>query len=1237
MKNASRHIVLLLAVLALAALIRFRGLADFGPTPGDDAGYLNQVKTEYASLRPLLSRLPPRYDTLAPVLVANKLTQRTYRARAFTSMAKPLFILKLAAIEGFWGLDLYRFHLSLAAVGLLSVLVVYLIGRRIFNPAAGLIAAFLLALSPWAVRYSTYGVPTVHSAFWLLLAFLAIVSRRFRPCLAGVLVSVAVMFNPTVAGPAFLLGALAAARWWRESAAGGGLSRGKLFRGWGCLAAGAAAVPLLWEAGNYWYSVVGKIPYRTFWAALGETSRDNLLHALNHPIDPIFWLRVLNVTETPLLLLLWLAGMAWLIVFSRRLPRARRFGPLSLLAVTAGVIVVSTWSGITQCARHYFFAWPIGLVAIGGMLSSWWERGRRGAESGGEGGGKPSRVWFAPVLIVLVLAGAAAAASFRLATYRRSRLGDLQLRRWLAEEEPGTVVTFANQPPTMWPELERFHNWDNLARLEVTSPPSFVAYGDYLGITRVIRDYPGPLFPVAQACRKTEREVFRVGTHLSDPAFLYENEDYYWGFVRQRKEPFDPDLRVIPVSALLEFRDRLDLPEDAIVKAWRHPQIGLTHNVYWPFVNISVHSYRSPWPAFWLAAAFAALAIFFSRPNPLPLREIWARHKIVFILAGVLAVAFYFRAYGLSRFTQMGGDDVEYRVYVQRGSSFPAVLDKGAAAPIYLTALLTRMDVNVTITSFAKPLFVLERVLLHYLVGTTIQSIHYLTLFHGLLAVALVFLVGRRFGGNAVGLISAGLWAVSPWAMTYSTWGIHLSGGLVLLCLALLFYFRHLDSGSRTGIFLAGLFLSAGAIYSSSNLWPVACLIFIDLVFRLWRLAIGPDRSAVFGRGGLFAVGLILPFIAWEGVSLLAAAGLQQEWIPYPVLLHSTIRDNLGHAAALPIDPLFFWRHLLVSEGWLVGAGLTAAFLYALYLTVRRRAPRKVVILTAWFFSVAVAMNFTGGAQVIRHFFPAWLPLTLLGGWLAARLLRRLPFPPVRLLPLTLLILVPGWRRAQLFRLARWAPDRVSQWADNNYVEDRTATLRSQNLELWPGLQPIGSWRELENLARQVPPGVMMYSDYIELAHGSWIYARPEYFEIAETARRMPDELFRTPSYLRYRPALFENEFYYWGLFRNDPEFFDPDIRVLALSPLLRTWREIEADPEALEEFRAPTRREPPALVPARRDQIYRPFMEPPSVPGSYRIHLAASLFAFLLLSLLQREGQSVHICKNEDGEPSEM
>jgi 4-amino-4-deoxy-L-arabinose transferase-like glycosyltransferase len=95
-----------------------------------------------------------------------------YRWGRVTGLYPPLDQLPLTThlfttVPGFfvWG------RLVTVVVGSLTVLVVYLLGKRLWSRTAGLVAALWLAVLPFHMRHSQYVTTDVPSALWVLLTF----------------------------------------------------------------------------------------------------------------------------------------------------------------------------------------------------------------------------------------------------------------------------------------------------------------------------------------------------------------------------------------------------------------------------------------------------------------------------------------------------------------------------------------------------------------------------------------------------------------------------------------------------------------------------------------------------------------------------------------------------------------------------------------------------------------------------------------------------------------------------------------------------------------------------------------------------------------------------------------------------------------------------------------------------------------------------------------------------------
>jgi len=97
---------------------------------------------------------------------------------------------------------------------------------------------------------------------------------------------------------------------------------------------------------------------------------------------------------------------------------------------------------------------------------------------------------------------------------------------------------------------------------------------------------------------------------------------------------------------------------------------------------------------------------------------------------------------------------------------------------------------------------------------------------------------------------------------------------------------------------------------------------------------------------------------------------------------------------------------------------------------------------------------------------------------------------------------------------------------------------------------------------------------------------------MAETFRRFEDIAFTTDSYLSYKPMLYENEFYYWGLYRHPSPYFDPRIKVMPAGQAREADRKFREDEEARQQLNRRLEREPPVIIPAWRDFVILPYME---------------------------------------------
>lgn len=146
-------------------------------------------------------------------------------AYAFQNVSSPLsvWLIRWGALvfgEGERALRLYSFLAGTAAIPLM-----FLLGRRVAGPAAGLLAALLLALSAYHVHHSQharyYALMMLAALVWILLAERALLTGRTRwlaafalSGIAGLLIhEFAIPLYAAIAGGAFLAAACSPAFW----------------------------------------------------------------------------------------------------------------------------------------------------------------------------------------------------------------------------------------------------------------------------------------------------------------------------------------------------------------------------------------------------------------------------------------------------------------------------------------------------------------------------------------------------------------------------------------------------------------------------------------------------------------------------------------------------------------------------------------------------------------------------------------------------------------------------------------------------------------------------------------------------------------------------------------------------------------------------------------------------------------------------------------------------------------
>lgn len=251
-----------------------------------------------------------------------------------------------------------------ALLGALSVVPVFLLGRRLWNPLAGWVAAVLLTFCYIHARASHFGVPDTAMTFLALVA--AWYGTRLSPrgrwrdyLLAGTAAGLAVSAK-LLAWPLFVLLFLFHA-FPAERPQGEGWFRRTFLNGRLVLMAGAAVVSFLATAPQL---VLHFKPTYAFWkfaATLGASGGMGKIKLDEGP-RLYFYLNSMRWGMGDLMLLLCLAGFVWAVLQRRR-------SVLVLLSFPVLVLAFLCKPGNMYFARYALVAVPFLLLAGGALLA----------------------------------------------------------------------------------------------------------------------------------------------------------------------------------------------------------------------------------------------------------------------------------------------------------------------------------------------------------------------------------------------------------------------------------------------------------------------------------------------------------------------------------------------------------------------------------------------------------------------------------------------------------------------------------------------------------------------------------------------------------------------------------------------------------------------------------------------------------------------------------------------------
>jgi len=160
-------IILMMSILMIGSIVRFWNMTNKGLFFWDEGLFL--MGTRFVNWR--TSELTENFGRFGFKLSSFNSDHESFEGYP-VFLQKPGHIALLSVASLVWGVDEYLGHVVSSVFGLLSIVLVYFIGRICGGQRLGLLAALLLALGPTHVHYSRVGLHEITSSFFVLMAVL---------------------------------------------------------------------------------------------------------------------------------------------------------------------------------------------------------------------------------------------------------------------------------------------------------------------------------------------------------------------------------------------------------------------------------------------------------------------------------------------------------------------------------------------------------------------------------------------------------------------------------------------------------------------------------------------------------------------------------------------------------------------------------------------------------------------------------------------------------------------------------------------------------------------------------------------------------------------------------------------------------------------------------------------------------------------------------------------------------
>jgi hypothetical protein len=378
----SVYVYALLVIVGAGALVRFYAIRDHGIFIHDEGHFLNVVRTYGDAVRWLWKN---RGEQRSPGEARDYLLRR---GGSLFGTAKEGHIAAMALFSLVYGVRPTTGVALSAIFGTATLLLVFLLGARLYDVPAGVLAAAALASSALFLKYSRSGLAQADSIFFAYLGvFLYLLSRERTQhralllALAGASLGVAFTCHYNIA---YVLIVLVCAE--------------VLFPLGGALAGMQPRAPARWQAALILgavfalYLVLFDIPfelakiaiggaYPGFFSYFGDLHYHVLrYHAGSHALgaaparivfdDPLYFIRILVVQEGAVASLLLLCGFVF---FLARFFHERRCGDFVLIVLFAMPLAV--WSFYSfRVERSFIVILPAAALIFGRSLSLLIER-----------------------------------------------------------------------------------------------------------------------------------------------------------------------------------------------------------------------------------------------------------------------------------------------------------------------------------------------------------------------------------------------------------------------------------------------------------------------------------------------------------------------------------------------------------------------------------------------------------------------------------------------------------------------------------------------------------------------------------------------------------------------------------------------------------------------------------------------------------------------------------------------